>query len=184
MDIEGTEKMNDDDILKINNNFFEKYNPTIKAIVTNILKPANQSQDIDDCVNTVFLTLMEKLQQYNETRGSIAAFVIIIARSTALDYRRSSNRKSGELIGEDKIDFLNEPVGFENEVEFDILVEKIILEKLNSEERRLYTMKYILFDPPEEIAKCFNISRNSLDVRIHRLKTKIKSLMKKGGIIL
>ena len=166
----------------MNNNFFEKYNSTIRAIVTNILKPANQLQEIDDCVNTVFLNLMEKLHQYNETRGSMAAFVIIITRSTALDYRRSSVRKTGELIGEEKIDILSKPLDFENEVEFDMLVENIILKKLNNHDRRLYTMKYILFDTPEEIAKCFNINRNAVDVRIHRLKQKIKSLLKKGGI--
>ncbi|MCL1859825.1 MAG: sigma-70 family RNA polymerase sigma factor [Oscillospiraceae bacterium] len=174
--------MDNDNIFEVNNSFYEKYNPTIRGIVTNILKYTNQSQDIDDCVNTVFLSLMEKLQQYNETRGSMAAFVIMITRSTALDYRRNSNRKISELVSDDKIDFLSEPIEFEDEVEFDVLVEKIILEKLNNEERRLYTMKYILFDPPEEIAKCFNINRNAADARIHRLKSKIKSLMKKGGI--
>lgn len=172
----------DNNTLEINNNFYEKYNSTIRGIVVNILKHTNQSQDIDDCVNTVFLNLMENLQKFNETRGSFSAFVIIIARSTALDYRRNSNRKISELVSDDKIDFLGEPIGFENEVEFDMLVQKIILEKLNNDERRLYTMKYILFDPPDEIAKCFNINRNAVDARIHRLKSKIKKLMKKGGI--
>ena len=172
-----------DDKFEINNSFFEKYNSTIRAIVTNILKSANQSQDIDDCVNTVFLSLMEKLQLYNETRGSMAAFVIIITRSTALDYRRKNTRKTGELIGGDKIDFLSKPLGFENEIEFDMLVQDIILKKLNDHERRLYTMKYILFDSTEEIAKCFNISRNTADARVHRLKNKIKNLLRKGGII-
>ena len=169
-------------IFEVNNNFYEKYNQTIRAIVTNILKQADQTQDIDDCVNTVFLSLMEKLRQYNETRGSMAAFVIIIARSAALDYRRNSIRKTSELLGGDKIDFLSEPLGFENEVEFDMLVENIILKKLSNDERRLYTMKYIFFDSAEEIAKSFNISRNAVDARLHRLKNKIRNLLTKGGV--
>ena len=113
----------------------------------------------------------------------MAAFVIIIARSTALDYRRNRSRKNSELIGEAQIDFLSRPLGFENEIEFDMLVQDIILRKLNDRERRLYTMKYILFDSTEEIAKCFNISRNTADARVHRLKNKIKNLLRKGGII-
>jgi DNA-directed RNA polymerase specialized sigma24 family protein len=108
----------------------------------------------------------------------------VITRSTALDYLRKSIRKSGELTGGENIDFLSEPLAFENEIEFDMLVENIILKKLNTEERRLYTMKYIFFDPPEEIARCFNIKRNAADARIHRLKAKIKKLLKKGGITL
>ena len=156
MEAEMAAKMDEENIFEVNHSFYEKYNSTIRGIVANILNPANLSQDIDDCVNNVFLNLMEKLMQYNETRGSLAAFVIVIARSTALDYRRNGARKNGELINNDRIDFLCEPVDFENEVEFDMLVKKIILEKLNNGERRLYTMKYVLFDPPEEIAKAFH----------------------------
>ena len=183
MDVKVTENMNDHNTFEVNNSFYEKFNSTIRGIVTNILKPANQAQDIDDCVNTVFLNLMEKLQQYNETRGSMAAFVIIIARSTALNYRKNNIRKTYELIGEDKFDFISDNLNFENEVEFKMLV-KSIVGKLNEQENILFTMKYILFDSPEEIAKTLKINRNAVDVRINRLKNKIKKFLTKGGIIL
>ena len=172
-----------DNIFAVNNNFFDKYNPTIRAIVTNILKQADQSQDIDDCVNTVFLNLMEKLQQYNEHRGSMAAFVIVIARSTALNYRKNNIRKTFELIGEDKIDFITDNLNFESEVEFQMLV-KSIVEKLNEKENILFTMKFILFDSADEIAKTFGINKNAVEVRINRLRKKIQKFLTKGGIIL
>ncbi|MCL2773956.1 MAG: hypothetical protein FWD71_11465, partial [Oscillospiraceae bacterium] len=96
------ENMNNISNLEVNNNFYEKYNPQIRAIVARILNYANQARDIDDCVNAVYLELMEKLQQYNETRGSMAAFVAIVARSAALNYCKSNMRKAGELIGDEK----------------------------------------------------------------------------------
>jgi len=167
----------------IGNNFYEKYNPQIRAIVTRILTNAGQPQDIDDCVNTVFVGIMEKLRQYNETRGSMAAFVAIIARSVSLDYCKSNKNKLGELIGDDNIDFLCEPLGFESEAEFDMLVESIH-EKLSEKENILFTMRFILFYSPEEIAKTFKISRNAVDIRVNRLKNKIKNFLTKGGTIL
>ena len=170
--------------LEVNNSFYEKYNPQIRAIVTRILSYSGQSNEIDDCVNDVYLELMEKLQQYNETRGSMAAFIAIIARSTALDYCRSNMRKSAELlIGDDKIDVLTDPVetGFEDRVDFEMLVEEI-LEKLSKEERVLFTMKHILFYSPEEIAKAMKIRRSAVDMRVSRLKSKIRQLLIKGGI--
>lgn len=182
IDVKVAENMNSKNTFEVNNNFFEKYNSMIRGIVTNILKP-DQSQDIDDCVNDVFLSLMEKLQQYNETRGSMAAFVIIIARSTALNYRKSSIRKTSELIGDEKIDFINDNLNFENEVEYKMLI-KNILGKLNEKENLLFTMKFILFDSADEIAKTFSINKNAVEVRINRLKKKIKKLLIKGGIIL
>jgi len=185
IDIKGAENMNgdNDNIFAVNNNFFDKYNPTIRAIVTNILKQADQSQDIDDCVNTVFLNLMEKLQQYNEHRGSMAAFVIVIARSTALNYRKNNIRKTGELLGDEKFDFITDNLNFESEVEFQMLV-KSILEKLNEKENILFTMKFIFFDSTDEIAKTFNINKNAAEVRINRLRKKIQKFLTKGGIIL
>jgi len=175
---------NTDNILEINNSFYEKYNPQIRAIVTRILNSANQSHDIDDCVNNVYLELMGNLQKYNETRGSMAAFVAIITRSTALDYCRGNMRKPGELIGDDKIDFLSEPIEFENKIEFEMLVENI-LKKLNKQEQVLFTMRYILFYSPDEIAKSMKIRRSAVDMRVSRLKSKIKNfLIKEGGVTL
>ena len=170
-------------IYAVDAGFYEIYNSQIRAVVARILNYANQAHDIDDCVNTVYIELIEKLQQYNEMRGSMRAFVTMIARSTALDYCRKNIRRNGELIGDDKIDFLSEPIEFENKIEFEALV-KSIKEKLNDREIILFTMRYIYYYTPEEIAKALKIRRNTVDKRVSRLKTKLKKLLIKGGIIL
>jgi len=184
VNVKEIENMNDN-IFEVNNNFYEKYNPQIRAIVARILNYMNQTNDIDDCVNAVYLELMEKLQQYNETRGSMGAFVSIVARSAALDYCRGSMRETGRLTANiaDNIDFLREPLEFEDRVEFKMLVETI-LDKLNKKERALFTMRYILYYSPGEIAKVLKIRRSAVDMRVKRLKTKVKNFLIKGGIIL
>jgi RNA polymerase sigma factor (sigma-70 family) len=181
--IDEADIKNKDNKYEINTSFYEKYNPQICAIVTRILNHANLSRDIDDCINVVFLELMDKLGQYNEMRGSMGAFVAIVTRSAALNYCRSNICKNSELIGDDKIDFLSEPIEIENKVEFEMLV-KSIKEKLNEQECVLFTMRYILFYTPEEIAKAFHIRRNTVDKRVSRLKNKIQKLLMQGGIIL
>jgi RNA polymerase sigma-70 factor (ECF subfamily) len=168
---------------ELNNNFYEKYNPQIRTVVARILNYANQSGDIDDCVNNVYLELMNKLQKYNETRGSMGAFVTVISRSVALNYCKSNMRRAGELIGDEKIDFLAEPMEYENEAEFEMLVESI-LEKLNEKERILFTMRYVYYYSPEEIAKTLKIRRSAVDMRVNRLKNKVKNFLIKGGTVL
>ena len=170
-------------MVEANNNFYDRYNPLIRKIVARILNNSGLTGDIDDCVNTVFLEIMEKLQKYNETRGSMAAFVAIIARSSAINYCKGKKRKESELVGDETLDFIASPLEFENEVEFDLLVESIF-KQLNEKESVLFTMKYILFYPSEEIAKVFKISRNAVDVRANRLRAKIKKILTKGGIVL
>jgi RNA polymerase sigma-70 factor (ECF subfamily) len=124
---------------------------------------------------------MERLQQYNETRGSMGAFVAIIARSTALNYCKSSIRRAGELIGDGKIDFLTAPIDVADDVEHRILIDNII-KGLNDSEAVLFTMRYIYFYTPEEIAKAFKITRNAVDARVNRIKKKVKKLLIKGGV--
>ena len=165
------------------NNLYNKYNLDIRAIVAKILYYSNQEYDIDDCVNDVYLRLIENLQKYNETRGSMAAFVVIIARSTALNYCKGNIHKPNELIGDEKIDVLSDPINVEDEIEFKILIENIT-KKLKREERILFTMRYIYYFTPEEIAKEFNINLGTVYKRITRLKNKIKKFLLKGGITL
>jgi len=179
MYFQNVKEIEDMDSFKVNNSFYEKYNPQIRAIVTRILY--NQDNDIEDCINTVFLELIEKLQQFNETRGSMAAYVAIIARSVALNYRKSNMRKTVELVGDEKIDYIIAPLEVADELEFDMIIQ-MILKKLNEQESILFSMKYIYFYSPEEIAKIFKINRNAVDGRVNRLKNKIKKLLIKGGI--
>jgi RNA polymerase sigma-70 factor (ECF subfamily) len=187
LNVEDTKNMSGEicEVFEVNDKFYDRYNPQIRKIVARILTNAGQSGYIDDCVNEVFLQLIEKLRQYNETRGSMAAFVSIIARSAALNFTKTNVRKIGELIGVDNIAFLCEPASFENEVENEIEYERLvknILEKLNKQESVLFTMRFILFYPPEEIAKTFKITRNAADGRINNLKNKIKRFLIKGGV--
>jgi len=160
---------------------YSKYNLDIRAIVAKILYYSNQERDIDDCVNDVYLRLIENLQQYNETRGTMAAFVAIIARSTALNYCKGNMRKLNELIGDENIDVLCDPINVEDETGFKILIENIT-KKLKHEERILFTMRYVYYFTPEEIAKEFSINLGAAYKRITRLKNKVKKLLTKGGI--
>ncbi|MCL2160241.1 MAG: sigma-70 family RNA polymerase sigma factor [Oscillospiraceae bacterium] len=173
------------EIFEVNDKFYDKYNPHVRKIVARILTNANQRSHIEDCVSEVFLQLIERLRQYNETRGSMAAYVTIIARSVALNYAKSNVRHIGELIGDDNIEFLTEPSSFEDELESELGYEtlvKSILEKLSEKESALFTMRFILLYQPEEIAKSLKITRNMVDFRISKLKSKIKRFLIKGGI--
>ena len=169
--------------IEINDSFYFKYQPQIHIIVSNILLYANQPNDIDDCVNTVFLEIIKKIRQYDETRGSMEAFVAVIARSVALNYCKSNIRKSKELIGNENLDYLSSPIEYQDETEAKLLVESII-SKLNGQERLLFTMRFLYYETPGEIAEVLQIKRNTVDKRISRLKDKIKKILIKGGVII
>jgi len=92
-------------------------------------------------------------------------------------------RKISELIGDEKIEFFYNPINFENEVEFEMLVENIF-KKLNKQEKALFNMRFMYFYSLAEIAKVLNIKQNTVNKRVSRLKNKIKNFLIKGGIML
>lgn len=139
--------------------------------------------DIDDCVNTVFVELLSKSGKYDAARGNMEAFVTVVARSAALNYCKSNMHKNKELIGDDKFDFLLSPICYEDEAEFGLLAESII-SKLNKQESELFAMRYLYYYPPGEIAVALNIKRSAVDMRLSRLRDKIRKQLIKGGIIL
>ena len=165
----------------INNDFYDEYYAKVRAIASRILQAANQANEIEDCVSTIFLELMTKFQEYDDKRGSIGAFVTVVARSTALNYRKSVMKKSDELIGDENLDFFAVPIDYQNEADFDLLVESIIT-KLNKAERALFTMRYLYYYSPDEIAKILKIKRSAVDMRTTRPKAKIQKLLIKGGL--
>ena len=134
-----------------------------------------------DSINTIDSTDTEKLDRYSETRGSMGAFVTVIARSTALHHCRDNRHRLDELVGDGELDCLVGDMEVENKVEFQLLVDGI-LDKLNEQENALFVLRFLLFHSPEEIAKSLNINRNAVDARICRLKNKVRKLLIKGGI--
>jgi len=166
----------------VNDEFYETYNNKITIIVKRMLTQTGITQDIDDCVNIVYVKLMESMENFDENRGSMDTYVNLITHSTVIDYLKKHSRFKNELVGNEILDFFYAPLECENEAVFNILVENICA-GLKKEERILFTMRYILFHPPEEIAKVLNIKRNAVDTRCKRLKAKIKKYLRGADIL-
>ena len=166
----------------VNDDFYETYNKKITIIVKRMLSQTGITQDIDDCVNIVYVKLMESIGSFDEKRGSMDTYVNLITHSTVIDYLKKHSKFKNELVGNEIFDFLYAPLECEDEAVFNILVENIYA-KLKKEERILFTMRYILFHPPEEIAKVLNIRRNTVDTRCKRLKAKVKKYLKGADIL-
>jgi RNA polymerase sigma factor (sigma-70 family) len=165
----------------VNDEFYEIYNKKITIIVKRMLSQTGMTQDIDDCINIAYVKLIEIINGYDENRGSMDTYVNLVVHSTVTDYIKSHAKFKNELVGNEILDFFYAPLQCEDEAGFNILVEQI-LSKLKKEERVLFTMRYLWFYPPEEIAKIMNIKRNTVDVRCKRLKEKIKKYLKGAGI--
>ena len=70
--------------------FFRRHAPSIVALCQKIL---HSRQDAEDVASEVFFELWSKLEKYNRHRGTPRTYLILLARSRAIDRLRSrSNR--------------------------------------------------------------------------------------------
>ena len=65
------------------------YGPLMRYIIAPILK---NPQDQEDCLLEVTMRAWEKIEQFNQNRGSWSAWLTAVTRNTALNYVRNISR--------------------------------------------------------------------------------------------
>jgi RNA polymerase sigma-70 factor (ECF subfamily) len=78
------------------NAFYERWFPIVNAVVTRILKSAD---DVEDVVEEAFWQVWRQADRFTTERGSVQTWLLTIARSRALDRLRARRR-----LREDSID--------------------------------------------------------------------------------
>lgn len=78
------------------NAFYERWFPIVNAVVTRILKSAD---DVEDVVEEAFWQVWRQADRFTTERGSVQTWLLTIARSRALDRLRATRR-----LREDSID--------------------------------------------------------------------------------
>ena len=75
------------------------YGPLMRYIIAPILQ---NPQDQEDCLSEVAMRVWEKIEQFNQERGSWNAWLTAITRNAALNYKRDTRRhNSVEEIPDD-----------------------------------------------------------------------------------
>ena len=68
------------------------YSPLVRYIIKPILE---NEHDREECMSDVMMSAWNNISQYNESRGSLSAWLTAIARNTALN-RARNNKKHAE----------------------------------------------------------------------------------------
>lgn len=69
-----------------------RYSRLLWSIVGAVLSQVGTTEDMEECVADVFIDLWEHPQKYDESRGSLKAWLSVIARNKAIDRYRQKQR--------------------------------------------------------------------------------------------
>lgn len=74
--------------------FYDRYNKLVFSLAMKVLNCRTEAEEI---TLEVFWQIWQQAAQYNETRGSVVAWLIMITRSRSIDRRRARERNGNTL---------------------------------------------------------------------------------------
>lgn len=172
--IEGIKNRKDESAIEL----YNKYGELINRMVWRIL---GIDQDHDDIVNQVFINIIESINKINNYEAFKSWIETITINTIRKELRK---RKYRRLL------FLNtETQDFENmdgnKTENDLFIHRFyeLLDKMNSDEKIIFTLYFVEDRTMEEISSICKVSLSTVKRRIVKAKNRFLNYAKKDSIL-
>jgi RNA polymerase sigma-70 factor (ECF subfamily) len=135
----------------------------------------------EDLTSETFETALRKWRRFDPRRGTHRAWLLAIARSTALDWFRADarRRRREERADAGELREGREPVfgeGFSPELEEG-------LRALTAGEREVIALRIVLDLEGDEVARLLGITPTAVSTRLHRALGKLEERMKSHDVV-
>ena len=139
------------------------YGPLMRYIIAPILP---NEQDLEECISEVALRVWEKIQFFDEKKGSWNAWLTAITRNTALN--RAKSIKSYDSLEEISMELPSRDLNPEDIVLRKERQAELIrgLKLLSAEDRRLFYRKYYYLQPTAQIAAELGITEKAVESKL------------------
>jgi RNA polymerase sigma-70 factor (ECF subfamily) len=150
------------------------YGKSLYMLVKRILYTTGNNEDIEECVSDAFVQAWERINGYDESKGSLRTWLFMLAKYRALDYRR----KLGKSINTELIEDIDHYQG--EVVEDELLVKEQlneVVERINKFEepdRSIFLRRYFLYESVESIAQRLGFSEGAVYKRLWRSRNVLK----------
>ena len=150
----------------------EQYGGMLHYIARGILQDAS---DTEECVSDICMRVCDRIEQYDEQKGSFSSWLTAVARNTALNALRKQRRDES----------LHESMTTDNTPEKELLHQEMCqklqqeINQLSDSEKALFYRKFYYMQSTAQIAAELGLSERSVEGRIYRLRQKLQKRL--GG---
>lgn len=150
-----------------------QYSGLVYAVVRRNLPETLCAADAEACAAEVFGEFYLDLDKYDPSKGSIKAWLCVIARHNAFDLAR---RNTAALPLEEDIQTDANEIFLESDLEESELRHAVLSEvkSLNEPDREILLRKFYLGEPSKEIAARLKMSVSNVDARTSRAVEKLR----------
>jgi len=161
----------------------DNYMALIYTIIFNKLSGMYSREDIEECVSDVFFEVFRYKSRIDLQKGSIKAFLAVVAKRKAIDiYRKNKNNNHVSID-----DVLQGLYTAEDDVAHTILLKESnselidVIKSLGEPDSEIILRRYYLRQSSKDISKNIGLKVNTIDKKVSRGIQKLKKLL--GGII-
>ncbi|BCZ47663.1 DNA-directed RNA polymerase sigma-70 factor [Clostridium gelidum] len=183
--------ISDIELLKLLNNkpetglkmMMDNYMALIYTIIFNKLSGIYSKEDIEECVSDVFFEVFHYKNRIDLQKGSVKAFLAIIAKRKAIDmYRKNKNNQHIPIddVSETLYTMVDEVADSILLKESNLLLIDAI-KSLGEPDSEIIIRKYYLYQSSKDISKNIGLKVNTIDKKVSRCMQKLKKIL--GGIL-
>jgi RNA polymerase sigma-70 factor (ECF subfamily) len=154
----------------------EAYNKLLWVIVGGVLNGVGTSEDIEECISDVYVSLWRNPRAYDPRKGSLKTFIAVAAKHKALDrYRQLTKVKIVEL---DEAIQSNDDDLLEYIAERDMVNELYeAIRLLKEPDREILIRRYFFNEKPSFIADKTSLPVKEVKNRLYQSKLKLRETL-------
>ena len=146
------------------------------SVAGSVLRNVASDQDIEECVADVFVYLWRHPEKYDAGRGTLKAWLCVVARSRAVDrYRELSRNRAVPLDDAVFIEQAGICDGIVAEESKRMLLAAV--RALEQPEREILIRRYYYDQKPREIAVALDMPAKQVENQLYRTKRKLRAML-------
>lgn len=157
----------------------DSYSSFVYKIVSSVILPVGNAEDVEECVSDVFIIFYNNLHKIDLTKASLKGFIAMVAKRNAISHYRALKRN---LPTEDL-------ANSENELDFkerglDTDTKKALFDAvkaLGEPDTTIVVRRYILGETAKEISEKLDLGAEAVQKRLERSVKKLRVML--GGVL-
>jgi len=163
-------------IMQKNSSFLEDlishYGRVVYVLCARILNGIGSEEDVEECVSDTFVAVWNRIGEFDEQRGQLRTWIMILAKYRCLDLRRSLS--SVITSGNSKID-VDEIASLDefSQLESRHMVREAI-HSLKASDQEIIYRRYYLLERIESIASHLELTEGVVQTRLWRARRQLR----------
>ncbi len=159
----------------------DKYARLVAAVIYNVAKGSLKVEDVEELVTDVFVTLWQNVEKVQPE--SLKGYLCCIAKTRAIN--RLKANKFGDVLNIEDIDpeddFNISHATEKKEISQELME---LVEKIQEPDKEILIRHYFYYQKIADIANAMAIKAETVKVKLHRTRNKLKEMLMERGYTL